>query len=118
MKERMPRKSVFMSELTMTQVDEYLKGSDLVLVPTGSTEQHGPHSPLSTDVIIPTEVCRRVAQRLHALVAPPVNCGISAGHRGFNALAYVSVPTCMAGIEVLAISHVQVGLRRIAYMNG
>src|SRR5260370_9756042 len=107
--ERMPKKSVFMSELTMPQVDEYLGGSDLVLVPTGSTEQHGPHSPLSTDVIIPTEVCRRVAERLHALVAPPVNYGISAGHRGFKALAYVSVPTFMAVNEDLAFSLAQAG---------
>ena len=94
----MPRKSVFMSELTMTQVEEHLKGSDLVLVPTGSTEQHGPHSPLSTDVIIPTEICRRVAEQINALVAPPVNYGISAGHRGFKALAYLSVPTFMSVI--------------------
>src|SRR5712691_9025342 len=103
MEDHMPRQSVFMSELTMPDVDEYLRDGDLVLVPTGSTEQHGPHSPLSTDVIIPTEVCRRVAERLHALVAPPVNYGISAGHRGFKALAYVSVPTFMAVIEDLGV---------------
>src|SRR2546427_12942814 len=104
MEERMPKKSVFMSELTMTQVDEHLRDGDLVLVPTGSTEQHGPHSPLSTDVIIPTEVCRRVAERVHALVAPPVNYGIAAGHRGFKVLAYGGVPTLMVVIEELACS--------------
>src|SRR5207245_10668416 len=95
MSELMPRNSVFMSELTMTQTDKHLSGSELVLVPTRSTDQHEPHSPLSTDVIIPTEVCRRVAERLDALVAPAVNYGISAGHRGFKALAYLNVPTCM-----------------------
>ncbi len=116
--EPMPRQSVFMSELTMTEVDEYLRDGDLVLVPTGSTEQHGPHSPLSTDVIIPTEVCRRVAERLHALVAPPLNYGISAGHRGFKALAYVSVPTFMAVIEDLTFSLGEVGFRRIVFING
>ncbi len=114
----MPKKSVFMSELTMPQVDEYLGGSDLVLVPTGSTEQHGPHSPLSTDVIIPTEVCRRVAERSNALVAPPVNYGISAGHRGFKALVYLSVPTFMSVIEDLTFSLAEVGFRRIVFING
>src|SRR5260370_40296791 len=107
--ERMPKKSVFMSELTMPQVDEYLGGSDLVLVPTGSTEQHGPHSPLSTDVIIPTEGCRRVAHRVHALVAPPVNYGISARHRGVKALAYASVPAVLAVVEDPALLPGQVG---------
>lgn len=114
----MPRPSVFMAELTLTQVEEYLGRSDLVLVPTGSTEQHGPHSPLSTDVIIPTEVCRRVAGRIGALVAPAVNYGISAGHRGFHALAYLTVPTFMSVIEDVAFSLAETGFRRIVFVNG
>src|SRR5262249_25541232 len=112
----MARPSVFLGELTLTQVDEYLDGgNDLVLVPTGSTEQHGPHSPLSTDVIIPTEVCRRVASRVGALVAPSVNYGISAGHRGFRGLAYLSGPTFMAVVEDVAFSLAEAGFRRIVF---
>jgi creatinine amidohydrolase len=108
-----------MAELTLTQVDEYLDGGgDLVLVPTGSTEQHGPHSPLSTDVIIPTEVCRRVATRLDALVAPSVNYGISAGHRGFRALAYLTAPTFISVIEDVAFSLAEAGFRKIVFVNG
>src|SRR5918912_142450 len=101
----MARPSVFLGELTLTQVEAYLDGGgDLVLVPTGSTEQHGPHSPLSTDVIIPTEICRRVAARLGALVAPSVDYGISARHRGFRGLAYLRPPTFIAVIEDVAFS--------------
>src|ERR671934_1497020 len=106
----MPRPSVFMAELTLTQVEEYLDGgNELVLVPTGSTEQHGPHAPLSTDVIIPTEVCRRVATRLGALVAPAVNYGISAAHRGFRGLAYLTPPTFDAVIQDVAFSLAEAG---------
>ncbi len=115
----MPRPSVFMAELKLTDVEEYLDaGNDLVLVPTGSTEQHGPHSPLSTDVIIPTEVCRRLATRLDALVAPAVNYGISAGHRGFRGLAYLRSPTFIAVIEDVAFSLAEAGFRRIVFVNG
>jgi creatinine amidohydrolase len=115
----MPSVSVFMAELTLTQVEEYLEaGNDLVLVPTGSTEQHGPHSPLSTDVIIPTEVCRRVASRLGALVAPAVNYGISAGHRGFRGLAYLTPPTFGAVVQDVAFSLAEAGFRRIVFVNG
>jgi creatinine amidohydrolase len=115
----MPRPSQLMADLTLTQVEEYLDGGgDLVLVPTGSTEQHGPHSPLSTDVIIPTEVCRRVALRLDALVAPPVNYGISAGHRGFRALAYLTSATFISVIEDVAFSLAEAGFRRIVFVNG
>lgn len=113
------RPSVFMAELTLRQVEEYLdRGGDLVLVPTGSTEQHGPHAPLSTDVIIPTEVCRRVAGRLQALVAPAVSYGISAGHRGFRGLAYLTGPTFMALIEDVASSLAEAGFQRIVFVNG
>jgi creatinine amidohydrolase len=115
----MPERSVFMAELRLTQVEEYLDaGNDLVLVPTGSTEQHGPHGPLSTDVIIPTEVSRRVATRLGALVAPAVNYGISAGHRGFRGLAYLRSPTFMGVIEDVAFSLAEAGFRRIVFVNG
>jgi creatinine amidohydrolase len=115
----MPERSVFMAELRLTQVEEYLDaGNELVLVPTGSTEQHGPHAPLSTDVIIPTEVCRRVATRLGVLVAPSVNYGISAGHRGFRGLAYLRSPTFMGVIEDVAFSLAEAGFRRIVFVNG
>jgi creatinine amidohydrolase len=115
----MPLQSVFMAELTLTGVEEYFEaGNDLVLVPTGSTEQHGPHSPLSTDVIIPTEVCRRIAPRLGGLVAPSVNYGISAGHRGFRGLAYLTPPTFIAVIEDIVFSLAEAGFRRIVFVNG
>ena len=37
-----------------------MRDHDTVLVPVGSTEQHGPHGPLLTDVLVPAEVARRV----------------------------------------------------------
>src|SRR5919201_3525238 len=108
----MPRPSVFLAELTLPQVEAYLDGGgELVFVPTGSTEQHGPHGPLSTDVIIPTEVCRRLAGRLGALVAPAVSYGISAGHRGFRGLAYVTSSTFISIVEDVAFSLAESGFR-------
>ena len=53
--------TVFLGEMTNPEVDAFLKDHDTVIVPTGSTEQHGPHGPLLTDAIVPTEVGRRVA---------------------------------------------------------
>lgn len=48
---------------------------DVVLLPVGSTEAHGPHLPLSTDVIISEEIARRSApqlqqQNVRALILP------------------------------------------------
>src|SRR5262249_58159571 len=113
----MPRASVFMAELRVAQVEEQLERNNMILIPTGSTEQHGPHSPLSTDVIIPTEVCRRVATRLDALVASALNYGISAGHRGFRALAYLTVPAFMSLVEDVTFSLAEAGWRRIVFVH-
>jgi creatinine amidohydrolase len=56
----------------------------LLLVPLGSTEQHGPHLPLDTDTRIAVAVAEGVAgRRPHAMVAPPVTYGSSGEHAGF-----------------------------------
>src|SRR5262249_29050031 len=105
--------TVFLDELTEPEVAERIAaGKNFLLVPTGSTEQHGPHGPLGTDVIIPREVCRRVALDRDALVAPPVPYGLAAGHRGFAGLAYLSAQTYLALIEDLIHSFVESGFRR------
>ncbi len=62
--------TVFLGEMTTLEVDAFLAGHDTVIVPVGSTEQHGPHGPLLTDALIPVEVARRVAPRVGAVVAP------------------------------------------------
>jgi creatinine amidohydrolase len=89
-----------------------------VIVPTGSTEQHGPHGPLLTDVIVPNEVARRVAGPIGAAVAPTINYGLSYPHTGFTGLVQVRIPTFMALIEDVAVSLATVGFSRIVFLNG
>ena len=56
----------------------------LLVVPIGSTEQHGPHLPLSTDTLIATALAERLAERVgDAVVAPAVTYGSSGEHAGF-----------------------------------
>jgi mycofactocin system creatininase family protein len=56
----------------------------LLVVPLGSTEQHGPHLPLATDTEIAVELCRLLAgRRPDVLVGPAVPYGSSGEHAGF-----------------------------------
>ena len=62
--------------------------SPLVLVPLGSTEQHGPHLPFSTDTTIAVAIAEAVATSLAAtgvnvIVAPALAYGASGEHQGF-----------------------------------
>ncbi|WP_220093661.1 mycofactocin biosynthesis peptidyl-dipeptidase MftE [Flexivirga caeni] len=64
-------------------------GTQVLLVPLGSVEQHGPHLPLSTDSLIATAVCDRVAAALRAAgvdatAAPCLDFGASGEHEGFD----------------------------------
>jgi creatinine amidohydrolase len=67
----------FASQLAWPKVKSLAAGGAVALLPIGSTEAHGPHLPLSVDVVIAEEVCRRVAARLTAkgiasVTFPPV----------------------------------------------
>lgn len=58
--------------------------SSLLVVPIGSTEQHGPHLPLSTDTDLAQELARRLADaRRHVVVGPTLPYGASGEHAGF-----------------------------------
>jgi creatinine amidohydrolase len=59
--------------------------ADVLAVPLGSTEQHGPHLPLSTDTDIAQALAHGLAlRRPDVLVAPPVPYGASGEHAGFS----------------------------------
>ncbi|MFH1403132.1 MAG: creatininase family protein [Candidatus Altiarchaeota archaeon] len=57
---------------------------NLVLVPVGSREQHGPHLPLDTDTIIAEAVAGRVAGGLKAVLGTTIRVGLSPEHMDFQ----------------------------------
>jgi creatinine amidohydrolase len=94
-----------LSELTWPEVARY--PADTVLaVPLGSTEQHGPHLPLSTDTDIALALCRRLAAaRPDVVIAPALPYGSSGEHAGFAGTV---------SIGQAALEHVLVELVRSA----
>ena len=110
--------TVFLGEMTNPEVEAFLRDHDTVIVPTGSTEQHGPHGPLLTDVLVPVEVARRVAPEVGAVVAPSINYGLSYPHVGFTGVVHLRVPTFMALVEDVCVSLAAIGFRRIVFLNG
>ena len=110
--------TVFLGEMTDPEVAAFLRDHQTVIVPTGSTEQHGPHAPLLTDVLIPQEVARRIAPRVGAVVAPTINYALSYPHVGFTGVVHVRIPTFMALVEDLCVSFADIGFTRIVFLNG
>ncbi len=95
----------------------------MLIVPVGSTEQHGPHLPLDTDTRIATAVSHAVLDRLDGapgadwVVAPAVSYGASGEHEGFPG-------TVSIGTEALRLLLVEYGrsasswASRLAFVNG
>ncbi|MEM6629722.1 MAG: creatininase family protein [Bacteroidota bacterium] len=115
----MTPKSVFLSDISNRELELFLKAHHTIYIPVGATEQHGPHSPVSTDVLIPQEIARRVAeQQGNALVAPSLPYTLSYPHRGFACEFSLSIETFMAMIKELALSFARAGFKRIVFLNG
>jgi creatinine amidohydrolase len=72
-------------EMTRPEVEQAIAaGVDTVVVPFGSTEQHGLHLPLGTDAILGEALGERVARALgNALLAPGIPIGCSKHHMDF-----------------------------------
>jgi creatinine amidohydrolase len=114
----MPR-SIFMPEMTNLEVREYLgRDARMVIVPVGSTEDHGDHGPLWTDVYIPLEVAKRAASDLDALVAPPIGFGLAPDHRGASGLVYLRLETFINLVRDVCVTLAEAGFRKIVLLNG
>ncbi len=110
--------TVFVGHMTDPELRAALERTQTVIIPTGSTEQHGPHGPLLTDPLVPTEVARRVAEQIGALVAPPINYALSYPHVGFTGVIHLRIQTFMDLIEDLCAGFATMGFRRIVFLNG
>lgn len=77
--------ALHLDRLTWPEIKEEIQnGRDTVVVPFGSTEQHGRHLPLGTDAVLGDEIGWGLAERLGAFLAPTVRFGCSEHHLAFN----------------------------------
>jgi creatinine amidohydrolase len=94
----------------------------IVLLPVGSTEQHGPHLPTGVDDFLCSEICRRVAAELApdcpVVVAPTLWCGLADHHVAFGGTFTLTLSTYYAVLKDLCRSILNAGFRRIVIVNG
>lgn len=89
----------------------------IVLVPLGSTEQHGPHLPLETDTVVATAVARGLADRLGGYVAPAVGIGASGEHQAFPGVLSIGTDALrMMLVELVRSLSLWAG--RVVLVNG
>ncbi|HEU4410945.1 MAG TPA: creatininase family protein [Polyangiaceae bacterium] len=97
-------------------------GPAVALVPVGSTEPHGPHLPLSTDVVISEGVSARAAALLRergraAFVAPALAYGVTDFARGFRGALSVPAPALSAFVRAVAEALLAEGFAHVCLVN-
>ncbi len=109
---------MLLSFLTWPEVEDYLARSPGIIVPIGSTEQHGPSGLVGTDALCAEAVARGVAEATAALVAPTINVGMAAHHMAFAGTITYQRETLTAVIGDVARSLARHGFRRQFFLNG
>jgi creatinine amidohydrolase len=94
----------------------------IALLPTGATEQHGPHMPTGTDTFAVEQIARRAAvaagPAVPVVVTPTMPFGSSAHHLPFGGTMSVSTETYYRLVSDLAESLIIDGFTRIFILNG
>ncbi|MER3409059.1 MAG: hypothetical protein C4306_02930 [Thermoleophilia bacterium] len=110
--------------LTWQEVDERIRqGVDAVLVPIGTTEQHGPHMPLDTDCFIARSLSTRAAELakkegVSVLVAPTLNVTLSWYHMQYPGSMRLQSATFLQVFREVCDSLAHHGLDNLIAVNG
>jgi len=111
---------VFVTDLTWPEMKARRPRIGLAILPTGSTEQHGPHLTVETDIAIATELARRLALQHfpRILVAPPLPAGLSNHHMHFPGTITWRFETFTASLTDTIRSLRAHGIPRFLILNG
>src|SRR5262245_3335441 len=113
--------TVLFSELSREKIRE-LAPRAVVVLPTASIEQHGPHLPVVTDTLLCGTVAQRAAERAYAtvpvLVTPVLCYGNSHHHRPFPGVLSLSSPVYLAVVNEILEGLTLSGFKKLVVLNG
>jgi creatinine amidohydrolase len=110
--------SMNLYEKTWPQVEEYLKTKKHIIVPVGSTEQHGPNGLLGIDFLTAWEIAQKVGEKTGTLVAPPLTVGMAVHHMAFPGTITFSPVTYIQVVCEIIQSLGRHGFQKFTFING
>ncbi|MCP5024570.1 MAG: creatininase family protein [bacterium] len=108
---------------TWIEVRDYLTEKTVVILPLGSTEPHGPHLPLDTDVTIAEAQARRGAELLEqrgyqTMLLPSLSYGVTQWTDGFAGTVSLQPGTLWSILDDAIHSLAESGVRQVVFSNG
>src|SRR5687767_13231332 len=92
---------LLLADLSSPETQDLLPRIELVLLPVGAHEQHGPNIAVSTDTVCADALCRAAAALVGPLVAvaPAIPWGVSWHHLRFAGTIALRASTLIAVLE-------------------
>lgn len=110
---------MYLAHLNWQQAKNILKKEDLVvIVPIGSTEQHGPIGPLGTDFLIPEHFAKVIDSRTEVLITPTVPFGIASHHVEFAGTIDIGFEGLYSVIKGIVDGLSRHGAKKFVFLNG
>lgn len=109
---------------TWQEVDAYLNSGPSsmpargILLPTGSTEQHGPMGLIGTDTLCATAIAEAAAERAAVYMAPPIGYTPAPFNMGFAGTVSLSVPVFSALLGEVVDALLSHGFGFVYILNG
>jgi len=103
---------------TWSEVERYLERSSAVIMPIGSTEQHGPNGLIGTDALTAEYIGGAAGEQAGILVAPTIAVGMAQHHMGFTGSMTLKPSTLILVIREYVESLAHHGFDRFFFVNG
>ncbi|HOG46742.1 MAG TPA: 3-dehydro-scyllo-inosose hydrolase [Anaerolineae bacterium] len=110
---------IYLQTMTTREAQERLKKNDIIILPIGSTENHGPHACSGEDTFLVSRMAELVAQKTGCTVAEPMWYGSHPFHHlGMPGTVVIPEETFIAYIRAIIAGLWNSGWRKIILLNG
>ncbi|MBB5751563.1 creatininase family protein [Prosthecomicrobium pneumaticum] len=103
---------------TLPEIRDFVARVPFAIVPLGSTEQHGPHLPTSTDTLIAERMALETARLSRGLVVPALPLGYAWVWRDIPGTLTLSFDTYMRVVRDIADSLDRWGIKAVFFISG
>lgn len=103
---------------TWPEVETYLEQSKGIILPIGSTEQHGPTGLIGTDAICAEAIAHGVGEATQAMVGPTINVGMALHHTAFPGTISLRPSTMIQLVRDYVTCLTRAGFTRFFFING
>jgi len=104
--------------MSWPEAKEYFAKNDIVIIPVGANEQHGPANPLGTDHLIAKSIAEETAKRTGVLCLQVIPFGVSSHHKQFWGTIFISPEAFKEYVRETCFSLNYYGVRKIVVVNG